>query len=84
MLILKRKRGEVIVMDGGVRIVVLDVDRRGATIGIEAPSETNIQREELLLRVAEENRLARATGAKEWAKALPFKGKPIASSSRNR
>ena len=82
MLILKRKRGEVIVMDGGVRIVVLDVDKRGATIGIEAPRETHIQREELLLKVAEENRLARASGDMEWAKALPFKGEPIASASR--
>jgi carbon storage regulator len=84
MLILKRKRGEAIVMDGGVRIVVLDVGKRGATIGIEAPLETNIQREELLLRVAEENRLARASDAKQWAKALPVTGTPIGSTSMDR
>lgn len=84
MLILKRRRGEAIVMDGGVRIVVLDVDKRGTTIGIEAPLETNIQREELLHRVAEENRLARASDAKQWAKALPVRGTPIGSTSKGR
>ena len=52
MLVLNRRRGEAIVVDGGIRIVVLESDRRGARIGIEAPSETRIQREELLVRAA--------------------------------
>ena len=52
MLILNRRRGEAIVLDGGIRIVVLECDRRGARIGIDAPIETNIQREEIVARVA--------------------------------
>jgi carbon storage regulator len=52
MLILNRRQGEAIVIDGGIRIVVLSSDRRGARIGIEAPSTINIQREELRLRAA--------------------------------
>ena len=48
MLVLNRRRGEAIVLDGGIRIVVLDSDNRGARIGIEAPRETRIQREELV------------------------------------
>ncbi|HXG45891.1 MAG TPA: carbon storage regulator [Gemmatimonadales bacterium] len=52
MLILNRRQGEAILIDGGIRIVVLSSDRRGARIGIEAPSHVNIQREELLSRVA--------------------------------
>lgn len=56
MLILNRRQGEAIIIDGGIRIVVLSSDRRGARIGIEAPTSINIQREELVSRVAEENR----------------------------
>lgn len=35
-------------MDGGIRVVVLQCDRRGVRLGIEAPGETAIFREELL------------------------------------
>ena len=48
VLILNRKLGEAIVMDGGIRVVVLQCDRRGVRLGIEAPGETSIFREELL------------------------------------
>ena len=74
MLILNRRQGEAIILDGGIRIVVLSSDRRGARIGIEAPTTVNIQREELVSRVAEENRRAnaRSTGA-EWLEQLPLK-----------
>ena len=89
MLVLNRRRGEAIVLDGGIRIVVLDCDRRGARIGIDAPAATNIQREELLERVAEENKRARSPKDQEWAKALPPRGAPVTSAtwpgaSRNR
>jgi len=73
MLILNRRRGEAIVLDGGIRIVVLECDRRGTRIGIEAPAETNIQREELLLRVTDENKRARATEEHGWLQALPLR-----------
>lgn len=81
MLILNRRRGEAIVLDGGIRIVVLECDRRGTRIGIEAPAETNIQREELLLRVTDENRRARATGEHKWIEALPLR-QPSGASAR--
>jgi carbon storage regulator len=51
VLILNRRQGEAILIDGGIRIIVLSSDRRGARIGIEAPSEVNIQREELVTKV---------------------------------
>lgn len=84
MLILNRRRGEAIVLDGGIRVVVLECDRRGARIGIEAPRETNIQREELLERVAAENQRARAGRDTQWVAALPVKGAPMASAPRAR
>jgi carbon storage regulator len=43
--------------DGGIRIIVLSSDRRGARIGIEAPTSVNIQREELLSRAAVEEKV---------------------------
>ena len=52
MLILNRRQGEAILIDGGIRIIVLSSDRRGARIGIEAPTSVNIQREELITRAA--------------------------------
>lgn len=83
MLILNRRRGEAILLDGGIRIVVLESDRRGARIGIEAPAETNIRREELLENVVKENRRARARNAKTWASALPLGGAPVSSANRS-
>lgn len=77
MLILNRRQGEAIIIEGGIRIVVLSSDRRGARIGIEAPASVNIQREELVSRMAEENRRAnaRSTGT-EWLEQLPLRDRP--------
>ncbi len=74
MLILNRRQGEAIIIEGGIRIVVLSSDRRGARIGIEAPTSINIQREELVSRMAEENRRAnaRSTGT-DWLAQIPLR-----------
>lgn len=71
MLVLGRRVGEAILLDGGIRVVVLSADRRGVRLGIEAPSATQIQREELVLRVAGENRRAGSpTGLEPWVNLL--------------
>jgi len=75
MLVLNRRQGEAIIVDGGIRIVVLQSDRRGARIGIEAPPETKIQREELVDKVAAENRRAHARESDaQWVTRLPLRG----------
>jgi len=58
MLILSRKHGEAILIDGGIRIVVLGTDSGAVRLGIEAPSSIGIVREEVVERIAEENRRA--------------------------
>jgi carbon storage regulator len=63
MLVLNRKVGEAIVIDGGIRMVVLSVDKRGVRLGFEAPAATGILREELVVEVAQANRRAAAAGA---------------------
>ena len=71
MLILSRRPGDAILIDGGIRIVVLAVDGGSVRLGIEAPSSVGIVREEILTRIAEENRRAGATAeTKTWIKGL--------------
>lgn len=63
MLILARKPGESIVLDGGIRIVVVECDRRGVRLGIEAPAEVGIVRGEIVDAIAGENLRASASAA---------------------
>lgn len=53
MLILSRRPGDAIVIDGGIRIVVLASGQRCVRLGIEAPAQIGIVREEVLARAAE-------------------------------
>ena len=62
MLILSRKAGDAIVIDGGIRIVVVQCERGTVRIGIEAPAEVTILRAELLEQVAAQNRRASVHG----------------------
>lgn len=74
MLVLSRKEGEAIVIDGNIRVVVLSNDRRGVRLGIEAPTETGILREELVVQVASENQRAQAgSDASAWAARVPLR-----------
>lgn len=52
MLVLSRKQGEGVVIGKDVRIVLLGIKGDKAQIGIEAPREVNIRRDE----IAEEDR----------------------------
>jgi len=58
MLILGRREGESILIDGGIRIVVVSCDRGGVRIGIEAPGSVKILRGEIADQVAKENQRA--------------------------
>jgi len=66
MLVLSRKRDEVIVIDGNIRITVVGIQGNHARLGIEAPNSVSIFREELINRPdpgAERPRLT-STGVK--------------------
>jgi carbon storage regulator len=74
MLVLTRRRGQAVLIDGGIRIVVLDSERRMVRLGIEAPASTGIHREEIVSVVAAENRRARGRpGRKAWVEVLPLR-----------
>ncbi len=48
MLVISRKPGERIVIDGGIEITVVRCGHAKVHIGIEAPDEVNIVRKEIL------------------------------------
>jgi carbon storage regulator len=58
MLILTRKIGETITIGDRIKIVVVDIKGKQVRLGVEAPQETTIFREEILQKIQAENRLA--------------------------
>ena len=58
MLVLTRKIGESIKINEDVKITVIDVKGKNIRLGIEAPRETKIYREEVFLRIKQENHSA--------------------------
>lgn len=67
MLILGRKAGDSILIEGGIRIVVVSCDRGGVRLGIEAPAQTKILRGEIAQQVESENKRAAAgADANAW------------------
>jgi carbon storage regulator len=70
MLVLTRKNDEAIVIDDNVTIRVLEVKNGQVKLGIEAPRTVTIHREEVYLRILEENKRA-ATEAPTDLSGLP-------------
>jgi len=62
MLVLTRRIGESIKINEDVKITVIDVKGKNIRLGIEAPRETKIYREEVFLKIKQEN-LSAATPA---------------------
>lgn len=69
MLVLSRKNGESIVIDGAIKVQVVGVKGQVVRLGIEAPKEIPIHRSEIRQRIREN----------EWSLAAP----KAASSSKN-
>jgi carbon storage regulator len=58
MLVLTRKLGESISIDDDIKIVVVQIKGRQVRLGIEAPRDTRIHREEVYLAIQEQNKAA--------------------------
>ncbi len=58
MLILTRKVGECITIGDDIRIYVVGIKGKQVRLGLDAPSDAIIHREEIYNRIAEENRSA--------------------------
>lgn len=61
MLVLSRKKGESVVVNGNITIVVVDVRGDKARIGIEAPADVAVYRSEILTKGATANENDSAT-----------------------
>ncbi len=55
MLVLTRKSGEAIRIGDDIKIVVIDVRENQIKIGIEAPQSLSVHREEIYLKIQQEN-----------------------------
>ena len=66
MLILTRKVGESITIgDGSISVSVMEIKGRQVRLGIEAPPETSIHRQEIFLKIKEANEQATAVSASD-------------------
>jgi carbon storage regulator len=61
MLVLTRKVGESIQINDDVKITVIEVKGKNIRIGIDAPKTTKVYREEVFLKIQEENKIASST-----------------------
>ena len=61
MLVLTRKIGESIKINDDVKITVIDVKGKNIRLGIEAPKATKVYREEVFLKIKQENKTAAST-----------------------
>ena len=84
MLILGRREGESILIEGGIRIVVVACERGGVRIGIDAPSSVKILRGEIAETIAHENRRATVASPTSPLLASLVPGGSVAPSSLQR
>ena len=58
MLILSRKTGETVVIDGRIRVKIIRLEGDVVKIGVEAPSDVSIHREEIYDEIQRNNKEA--------------------------
>ena len=58
MLVLTRKSGESITIGDDIKVSIIEVKGKQVRIGIQAPQQTPVHREEIFQRIQEENRMA--------------------------
>lgn len=58
MLVLGRKKGESIIIDDNIEIIVTAVEGDTVKLGIQAPKHIPIHRKEVYLEIQEENKQA--------------------------
>jgi carbon storage regulator len=61
MLVLTRRRGEGVAIGPDIRIVVLGIKNGQVRLGVEAPRTTEVHRDEICVRIQQENQLAACT-----------------------
>ncbi len=65
MLILTRKLGESITIGDNIKVTVLGIYGRQVRLGIDAPLKVVVHREEVYVKIQQENRKAAQAGKKD-------------------
>ena len=58
MLVLTRKLGESIAIGDDIKVSIIEIKGKQVRLGIQAPKNTAVHREEIFQRIQEENRMA--------------------------
>lgn len=74
MLVLTRKLGESIAIDDHIKIVVVQIKGKQVRLGIQAPKETKIHREEVYAAIQDQNKEAAKAPASVAAVSKVLKG----------
>lgn len=53
MLVLTRKQGESVIIGDNIKVTILQVQGSNIRVGIEAPSEISVHREEIFNKIQE-------------------------------
>lgn len=68
MLVLTRKLGESIAIDDDIKVVVVQIKGKQVRLGIKAPKETKIHREEVYQAIQEQNKKAASSSLDQLKK----------------
>jgi carbon storage regulator len=78
MLILSRKPGETVVIDGRIRVKIVRMEGDVVKIGIEAPADISVHRQEIYDEIQHNNKQA-VTGVRPVLPRLPKVEKTISA-----
>ena len=83
MLVLARKLGESIIIDGRITVKIIRVDGDTVKVGITAPADVPIHREELYLEIQQSNHAALTHGRAPLPKLSP-QNEPLCPPAKSR
>jgi carbon storage regulator len=85
MLVLTRKLGESIAIDDNIKIMVVQIKGKQVRLGIQAPKETKIHRQEVYEAIQTSNKEAAATSPKSVSQVAEMikKGGSLGNDGKN-
>lgn len=82
LLILTRKIGETIAIGDDIKVQVIEIKGKQVRLGIEAPNDTSVHREEIYLRIQDQNRMAAAMAPADLSAAVELWASKIQKQER--